>query len=66
MLIDGYQKRCALPLVCKRWNSSLLQPSFVWATLHIGFHELWDVEQVSQVKLLSMAHSGYLWAYLYS
>ncbi|KAL0038231.1 hypothetical protein WJX79_009577 [Trebouxia sp. C0005] len=44
-LIDGYQKRCGLPLVCKRWNKCLSQPSFVWAHLHIGFHELWDVQQ---------------------
>ncbi|KAL0054152.1 hypothetical protein WJX82_004554 [Trebouxia sp. C0006] len=44
-LIDGYQKRCGLPLVCKRWNKCLSQPSYVWAHLNIGFHELWDVQQ---------------------
>ncbi|DBA92701.1 TPA: hypothetical protein ACH3X1_002911 [Trebouxia sp. C0004] len=45
VLIDGYQKRCGLPLVCQRWNKSLSQPSYVWAHLNIGFHELWDVQQ---------------------
>ena len=45
-LIAGYQKRCGLPLVCKRWNKCLSQPSYVWAHLNIGFHELWDVQQV--------------------
>jgi hypothetical protein len=45
-LIDGYQKRCGLPLVCNRWNKCLSQPSYVWAHLNIGFHELWDVQQV--------------------
>ena len=46
VLIDGYQKRCGLPQVCKRWSKLLSQPSFVWAYLNIGFHELWNVQQV--------------------
>lgn len=44
-LIDGYQMRCELPLVCKRWYNCLSEPSFVWAYLHIGFHELWSVQE---------------------
>ena len=47
VLTDGYQKRCGLPQVCKRWNKLLSQPSFVWAYLNLGFHELWDVQQAS-------------------
>lgn len=45
-LIDGFQKRLGLPLVCKRWNLCLAQPCYVWAYLNIGFHELWNVQQV--------------------
>ena len=51
VLTDGYQKRCGLPLVCKRWYKLLSQPSFVWVYLHLGFHELWDVQQASQISL---------------
>lgn len=47
VLTDGYQKRCGLPQVCKRWDKLLSQPSFVWAYLSVGFHELWDVQQAS-------------------
>ena len=47
VLTDGYQRRCGLPLVCKRWDKLLSQPSFVWAYLNLGFHELWDVQQAS-------------------
>lgn len=47
VLTDGYQKRCGLPQVCKRWDELLSQPSFVWAYLSVGFHELWDVQQAS-------------------
>ena len=46
VLVDGNHKRCALPLVCKRWNVCLSQPSYVWAYLNLGFHELWNVQQV--------------------
>lgn len=46
VLIDGYQKRCGLPQVCKRWNKLLSQPSFLWAYLNMGFHELWNIQQV--------------------
>ena len=53
VLIDGYQKRCGLPQVCKRWSKLLSQPSFVWAYLNIGFHELWNVQQV---KLNPLQH----------
>lgn len=55
-LIDGYQKRCGLPLVCKRWNKCLSQPSFVWAHLHIGFHELWDVQQVLLIRVFCVVN----------
>ena len=49
VLIDGYQKRCGLPQVCKRWNQLLSQPSIVWEYLNIGFHELWNVQQARRV-----------------
>ena len=51
VLIDGYQKRCGLPQICKRWSKLLSQPSFVWAYLNIGFHELWNVQQVTLCSL---------------
>ena len=47
VLTDGYQRRCGLPQVCKHWDRLLSQPSFVWAYLNLGFHELWDVQQAS-------------------
>lgn len=47
VLTDGYQRRCGLPQVCKQWDKLLSKPSFVWAHLNLGFHELWDVQQVS-------------------
>ncbi|KAL3137227.1 hypothetical protein ABBQ32_006777 [Trebouxia sp. C0010 RCD-2024] len=45
VLTDGHQRRSGLPLVCKQWYKLLSQPSFVWADLNIGFHELWFLQQ---------------------
>ena len=56
VLVDGYQKRCGLPMVCKRWKACLAQPSYVWAYLNIDFHELWNVQQVTHLR----QHSGLL------
>ncbi|KAL3160246.1 hypothetical protein ABBQ38_009729 [Trebouxia sp. C0009 RCD-2024] len=44
-LVNGYQKRYCLPLVCKRWSKLLAQPSYLWASLYIDFHELWNIQQ---------------------
>ncbi|KAL3135262.1 hypothetical protein ABBQ38_006235 [Trebouxia sp. C0009 RCD-2024] len=44
-LVDGYQKQYCLPLVCKRWSKLLAQPSYLWASLPIDFHELWNIQQ---------------------
>lgn len=55
VLTDGYQRRCALPQVCKQWDRLLAQPSFVWAYLNIDFHELWDVQQVGWIPFCAVA-----------
>ena len=55
VLTDGHQRRSGLPLVCKQWHKLLSQPSFVWADLNIGFHELWFLQQVSCVLLTHMS-----------
>lgn len=52
-LINGYQKRYCLPLVCKRWSKLLTQPSYLWAGLHIDFHELWNIQQVHGIHYIT-------------
>lgn len=45
-LIDGFQTRLGLPLVCKRWRKLLAQPTYVWESVSIVLHEVWNVQQV--------------------